>query len=86
MGEVEEMLEVVDAKNFKAIAEPLFQQLSKSIVSPHFQVSLSRSLLKNSLRLALLKRSETVQGVKYFIETFASINMGVETTLSHVAD
>lgn len=39
LGEVEEILEVVDAKNFKTIAEPLFQQLSKSIVSPHFQVS-----------------------------------------------
>ena len=40
LGEVEEILEVVDAKNFKVIAEPLFQQLAKSIVSPHFQVSL----------------------------------------------
>ena len=40
LGEVEEILEVVDAKNFKTIAAPLFQQLSKSIVSPHFQVSL----------------------------------------------
>jgi len=39
LGEVEELLEVVDAKNFKTIAEPLFRQLSRSIVSPHFQVS-----------------------------------------------
>jgi len=44
LGEVEEILEVVDAKNFKTIAEPLFQQLAKSIVSPHFQVSLFRAL------------------------------------------
>jgi len=39
LGEVEEILEVVDAKNFKAFAEPLFQQLSRSMFSPHFQVS-----------------------------------------------
>jgi len=45
LGEVEEILEVVDAKNFKTIAEPLFQQLSKSIISPHFQVSLSCSVV-----------------------------------------
>jgi len=38
LGEVEEILEVVDAKNFKTVAEPLFQQLAKSVVSPHFQV------------------------------------------------
>ena len=45
LGEVEEILEVVDAKNFKTFAEPLFQQLSKSIISPHFQVSLSFSVV-----------------------------------------
>lgn len=47
LGEVEEILEVIDAKNFKTIAEPLFQQLAKSIVSPHFQVSLSSSPLES---------------------------------------
>jgi len=38
LGEVEEILEVVDSRNFQVIAEPLFQQLAKSIISPHFQV------------------------------------------------
>jgi len=46
LGEVEEILEVVDAKNFKTIAEPLFQQLAKSIISPHFQVSPSCFVLE----------------------------------------
>jgi len=41
LGEVEEILEVVDAKNFKAFAQPLFQQLAKSLLSPHFQVCLT---------------------------------------------
>ena len=45
LGEVEEILEVVDAKNFKTFAEPLFQHLAKSVLSPHFQVRLSRFYL-----------------------------------------
>jgi len=48
LGEVEEILEAVDAKNFKTVAEPLFQQLAKCMMSPHFQVSLSCYLLKCS--------------------------------------
>jgi len=53
LGEVEEILEVVDAKNFKTIAEPLFQQLAKSIYSPHFQVSPSWCVLADIFHCSL---------------------------------
>lgn len=38
LGEIEEILDVVDPPQFVKIQEPLFRQISKCVSSPHFQV------------------------------------------------
>lgn len=40
LNELEEILDVMDAAEFKKIIKPLFTQLSKCVSSPHFQASL----------------------------------------------
>lgn len=39
LHEVEEILDVIDPEEFTKIQVDLFQQLARSISSPHFQVS-----------------------------------------------
>ncbi|KZF20188.1 protein phosphatase 2A regulatory B subunit [Xylona heveae TC161] len=39
LNEVEDIFEVMDPAEFAKIQEPLFQQLAKSVASPHFQVA-----------------------------------------------
>lgn len=39
LGEVEEILDIVDPAQFVKIQEPLFRQLARCVSSPHFQVS-----------------------------------------------
>lgn len=39
LNEVEDIFEVMDPQEFAKVQEPLFQQLAKSVASPHFQVS-----------------------------------------------
>lgn len=39
LGEIEEILDVVDPPQFVKIQEQLFRQISKCVSSPHFQVS-----------------------------------------------
>ena len=41
LNEVEDIFEVMDPGEFAKVQEPLFNQLAKSVASPHFQVSLS---------------------------------------------
>jgi len=62
LGEVEEILEVVDARNFKTIAEPLFHQLAKSLMSSHFQVSPSCSSSPVPVHLVLQCSLRVVEG------------------------
>ena len=38
LGEIEEILDVVDPQQFVRIQKPLFQQLSRCVSSPQFQV------------------------------------------------
>ena len=38
LNEVEDIFEVMDPGEFAKVQEPLFQQLAKSVASPHFQV------------------------------------------------
>lgn len=40
LNEVEDIFEVMDPGEFAKVQEPLFQQLAKSVASPHFQVSI----------------------------------------------
>ncbi|XP_060034382.1 serine/threonine-protein phosphatase 2A 56 kDa regulatory subunit alpha isoform isoform X2 [Erinaceus europaeus] len=39
LGEIEEILDVIEPTQFKKIEEPLFKQVSKCVSSPHFQVA-----------------------------------------------
>jgi len=39
LGEVEEILDVIEPPQFQRIMEPLFRQIAKCVSSPHFQVA-----------------------------------------------
>lgn len=41
LNEVEDIFEVMDPAEFAKVQEPLFNQLAKSVASPHFQVRCS---------------------------------------------
>lgn len=43
LNEVEDIFEVMDPAEFAKVQEPLFNQLAKSVASPHFQVSITDS-------------------------------------------
>lgn len=55
LGEIEEILDVVDPPQFVKIQEPLFRQISKCVSSPHFQVSCASI----ALRRIVAKRQPT---------------------------
>lgn len=40
LGEIEEILDIIDPQQFVKIQDPLFRQLAKCVSSPHFQVSM----------------------------------------------
>ncbi|XP_056150283.1 serine/threonine-protein phosphatase 2A 56 kDa regulatory subunit alpha isoform isoform X2 [Lampris incognitus] len=39
LGEIEEILDVIEPTQFKKIEEPLFKQISRCVANPHFQVA-----------------------------------------------
>ena len=45
LGEIEEILDVIEPAQFVKIQEPLFKQIAKCVSSPHFQVNISRLLI-----------------------------------------
>lgn len=45
LGEIEEILDVIDPPQFVKIQEPLFRQIAKCVSSPHFQVRRERILI-----------------------------------------
>lgn len=45
LGEIEEILDVIEPTQFKKIQEPLFKQVSKCVANPHFQVGFNESKL-----------------------------------------
>lgn len=38
LGEIEEILDVIEPSQFVKVQEPLFKQIARCISSPHFQV------------------------------------------------
>ena len=38
LGEIEEILDVIEPSQFQKIQEPLFKTIAKCVSSPHFQV------------------------------------------------
>uniref|UniRef100_A0A6P7FUA6 Serine/threonine-protein phosphatase 2A 56 kDa regulatory subunit epsilon isoform-like n=1 Tax=Diabrotica virgifera virgifera TaxID=50390 RepID=A0A6P7FUA6_DIAVI len=43
LGEIEEVLDVIEPSQFLRIQEPLFRQISKCVSSPHFQKEMDKS-------------------------------------------
>lgn len=43
LGEIEEILDVIEPSQFRKIEEPLFKQISKCVSSSHFQVKKKES-------------------------------------------
>ena len=39
LGEIEEILDVIEPTQFQRIQEDLFRQIARCVSSPHFQVS-----------------------------------------------
>lgn len=46
LGEIEEILDVIEPTQFKKIEEPLFKQISKCVSSSHFQVKKKKGIKK----------------------------------------
>lgn len=53
LGEIEEILDVIDPPQFVKIQEPLFRQIAKCVSSPHFQVNFYFSLMNIMVILLL---------------------------------
>lgn len=47
LGELEEILDVVEVAQFVKIQEILFRQIAKCVSSPHFQVKTVETVLSN---------------------------------------
>lgn len=44
LGEMEEILDVIEPSQFVKIQEPLFKQVARCVSSPHFQVQLENGV------------------------------------------
>lgn len=75
LGEIEEILDVIEPSQFIRIQEPLFKQIAACISSPHFQVKVptyrpvytKTSLARNLLhRLLCLFVSQVAERALYF--------------------
>lgn len=58
LNEVEDIFEVMDPAEFAKVQEPLFNQLAKSVASPHFQVGDTSSCPDTELIMCNRLRSE----------------------------
>ena len=75
LNEVEDIFEVMDPAEFEKLQEPLFNQLAKSVASPHFQV---RTVLFFSKGLLMSSR---LQNVLYTFGTTNTSAIWCKTTL-----
>lgn len=53
LGEIEEILDVIEPSQFRKIEEPLFKQISKCVSSSHFQVKKKNTSLGCFLTIIL---------------------------------
>ena len=67
LGEIEEILDVIDPAQFKKVMVPLFKNIARCVSSPHFQVGLQEFfVLENRWNLAV--RATLVQKAsKYYV-------------------
>uniref|UniRef100_A0A914HGY5 Serine/threonine protein phosphatase 2A regulatory subunit n=1 Tax=Globodera rostochiensis TaxID=31243 RepID=A0A914HGY5_GLORO len=78
LGEVEEILDIIEPEQFKKIIDPLFRQLSNCVSSPHFQVA-ERALYfwNNEYILSLIEdcSAQTIVALVYnVLKTFMEMN------------
>ncbi|MEQ2169487.1 Serine/threonine-protein phosphatase 2A 56 kDa regulatory subunit epsilon isoform [Goodea atripinnis] len=61
LGELEEILDVIEPTQFVKIQEPLFKQISRCVSSPHFQVA-ERALYywNNEYIMSLIEENSSV--------------------------
>lgn len=64
LNEVEDIFEVMDPAEFAKVQVPLFQQLAKSVASPHFQVCYPE--LEARFRAAVLIAFKVAERALYF--------------------
>ena len=58
LGEIEEILDVIEPAQFVKIQEPLFRQIAKCVSSPHFQVMLQFHVkISHSLLVLLFQKN-----------------------------
>ena len=53
LGEIEEILDVIEPTQFQKIMEPLFRQISRCVSSPHFQVCALKASNYNAVPVIL---------------------------------
>lgn len=63
LNEVEDIFEVMDPAEFAKVQEPLFNQLAKSVASPHFQVKNPTIVVFPTI---LTTRSQVAERALYF--------------------
>ena len=60
LGEIEEILDVIEPAQFVKIQEPLFRQIAKCVSSPHFQVMLQFHVKISHFLLVLLFKKKMI--------------------------
>jgi len=66
LNEVEDIFEVMDPAEFAKVQEPLFNQLAKSVASPHFQVRMAFVLRSDWFAFWLTGRTQVAERALYF--------------------
>uniref|UniRef100_A0A672KYE5 Serine/threonine protein phosphatase 2A regulatory subunit n=1 Tax=Sinocyclocheilus grahami TaxID=75366 RepID=A0A672KYE5_SINGR len=74
LGELEEILDVIEPTQFVKILDPLFKQISKCVSSPHFQVA-ERVLYywNNEYIMSLIEENSNV--ILYFVMLYNNSNL-----------
>lgn len=69
LGEIEEILDVIEPPQFVKIQEPLFRQIAKCVSSPHFQVNIffaQATQSSSKLNFFLLLAFQVAERALYF--------------------
>lgn len=72
LGELEEILDVIEPSQFVKIQEPLFKQIAKCVSSPHFQVSSKQNMSQNGVchvnqfgETSFVLKNKAIMGTSY---------------------
>lgn len=65
LGELEEILDVIESVQFQKIQESLFKQLAKCVASPHFQVSRERGFFIHVLQTLQMRCGKSMYTYSY---------------------